>query len=87
MDDISANEMSINDIKIKGDFITLASLLKFCGEAATGGEAKQLVKSGDVKVNGEVSEQKGKKLRNGDIVEISGRRYRTCNNEDSGDIA
>lgn len=85
MDDIN-EELVAADVKIKGEFITLACFLKFCGEASTGGQAKQLIKSGVVKVNGEVFKQKGKKLRDGDTVEISGRKYRTCNNEDSGNI-
>lgn len=65
-------------IEIKDEFIKLDSLLKFSGIAETGGEAKILVQSGQVLVNGEVCTMRGKKMRNGDkaqygdrIVEVS----------------
>ena len=55
--------------EIKTEFIKLDSLLKFAGAAETGGMAKELVQNGFVKVNGETCTMRGKKLRNGDIVE------------------
>ena len=51
-------------------FIKLDSFLKFCGIAETGGHAKEIVLEGACKVNGEACTQRGKKLTNGDIVEI-----------------
>ena len=47
-------------------------LLKFSGVADIGSEAKQMVLDGIVKVNGEVCTMRGKKIRPGDIVEITG---------------
>ena len=38
----------------------------------TGGEAKELVQGGAVKVNGEVCTMRGKKCRAGDVVELDG---------------
>ncbi|MBQ2943998.1 MAG: RNA-binding S4 domain-containing protein [Ruminococcus sp.] len=65
-------------IKINDEYIKLDSLLKFSGLAQTGGEAKVLIQSGQVLVNGEVCTMRGKKMRNGDkaqygdrIVEVS----------------
>ena len=65
-------------IKINDEFIKLDSLLKYSGLAETGGEAKVLIQSGQVLVNGEVCTMRGKKMRNGDkaqygdrIVEVS----------------
>ena len=65
-------------IKINDEFIKLDSLLKFSGLAETGGEAKVLIQSGQVFVNGEVCTMRGKKMRDGDkaqygdrIVEVS----------------
>ncbi len=65
-------------IKINDEFIKLDSLLKFSGLAETGGEAKVLIQSGQVLVNGEVCTMRGKKMRDGDkaqygdrIVEVS----------------
>ena len=51
------------------DYIKLDSLLKLAGGAVTGGQAKLLVQSGQVLVNGEVCTQRGKKIRPGDIAE------------------
>lgn len=45
-------------------------LLKFASLVQTGGEAKMLIADGEVKVNGEVCTQRGKKIRNGDVVEL-----------------
>ena len=65
-------------ITIKEEFIKLDNLLKFSGLAQTGGEAKVLIQSGQVLVNGEVCTMRGKKMRDGDkaqygdrIVEVS----------------
>lgn len=57
-------------VSIKTDFIKLDSLLKFAGACETGGEAKKIILSGLVKVNGEVCLMRGKKIRNGDKVTI-----------------
>lgn len=57
-------------VEITTPFIKLDSFLKFCGAAETGGQAKELVQGGLVLVNGEVCLQRGKKLRDGDIVSI-----------------
>ena len=57
-------------IEINTEFIKLDSLLKFAGIVAIGSEAKFMVTSGAVKVNGEVCTMRGKKIRGGDLVEI-----------------
>jgi ribosome-associated protein len=36
----------------------------------SGGEAKVLVQSGEVRVNGEVETRRGRRLRAGDVVEV-----------------
>lgn len=53
------------------NYIRLDNLLKFEGLAETGGHAKFLIQNGEVKVNGEVCTQRGKKLRKGDTVEFN----------------
>ncbi len=58
------------NIKIDTEFIKLDSLLKLAGIAQTGGMAKNIVKDGMVKVNGEVDTRRGKKIRPGDVVEF-----------------
>ena len=55
-------------IRINTEFIKLDALLKFAGLCETGGEAKELIQGGAVKVNGEVCTMRGKKLHPGDEV-------------------
>ena len=59
-------------ILIHTEFIKLDALLKYAGLCETGGEAKELVQDGAVKVNGEVCTMRGKKCRAGDVVELDG---------------
>ncbi len=59
-------------VAIATEFIKLDALLKFAGVTETGGEAKEAIQAGEVKVNGAVCTMRGKKLRPGDIVELSG---------------
>lgn len=60
-------------ILIHTEFIKLDALLKLAGLVETGGEAKVLIQAGQVLVNGEVCEMRGKKLRPGDNVTLEGR--------------
>ena len=46
-------------IVIKTEFIKLQDLLKFAGLVETGGEAKELIQGGEVRVGGEVCLQRG----------------------------
>jgi len=54
--------------------ITLGQFVKLAGLAATGGEAKNLVSSGVVLVNGRIETRRGHKLAAADIVEVGGVR-------------
>ena len=56
-------------------YITLSQFLKKTGIAATGGQAKYLVKELDITVNGEKEDRRGRKLYSGDEVIIDGRKY------------
>ncbi|MCT4633323.1 MAG: RNA-binding S4 domain-containing protein [Firmicutes bacterium] len=58
------------EVKIKSEFIKLDQFLKFSGFVDTGGIAKAIIQDGLVEVNGEVTTQRGKKLRAGDEVTI-----------------
>ena len=57
-------------IKIDSEFIKLQDLLKLGGAVDTGGMAKNVIQSGEVKVNGEVCTMRGKKMRDGDVAEF-----------------
>uniref|UniRef100_UPI0040568113 RNA-binding S4 domain-containing protein n=1 Tax=Candidatus Electronema sp. TaxID=2698783 RepID=UPI0040568113 len=66
----------IGTARISGDFIELCSLLKLEGIAESGGEAKQLICEGHVRVNGAEETRKRKKIYSGDVVECQGRTVR-----------
>ncbi len=52
------------------DFIELNKLLKILSWVASGGEAKQLIDAGLVKVNDETETRRRRKLRTGDVVQL-----------------
>jgi ribosome-associated protein len=66
------------DIAIKGAMIRLGQLLKLSGLAESGGEARELVTEGVVRVNGEIETRRGRQLRRGDVVEVDGERVRVA---------
>ena len=51
----------------------LDQFLKWQGLAATGGEAKQRIQRGDVRVNGAIETRRGRQLALGDAVSLDGR--------------
>ena len=55
-------------IKIDPPFIKLDSLLKLCDIAQTGGHARILIQDGLVEVNGEICDQRGRKIKAGDKI-------------------
>ncbi len=60
------------DIPIRDQNIDLDQFLKLSGALETGGQAKLVIQSGMVKVNGEVETRRRKTLSIGDLVEIEG---------------
>lgn len=48
--------------------IRLGQLLQYAGIADSGGEAKQLLADGAVRVNGEPEARRGRQLHPGDVV-------------------
>lgn len=62
-------------ISINTEYIKLDQLLKFTNAVEGGGMAKNVILDGLVKVNGEVVLQRGKKLREGDVVEYNNEKY------------
>jgi ribosome-associated protein len=57
-------------IEIDGDMIRLGQLLKLAGAASGGADAKALVASGQVIVNGEPELRRGRQLHRGDVVRV-----------------
>ena len=66
--------MQQETVTITTEYIKLQDILKFAGVVDTGGMAKEVIQAGEVKVNGEVCTMLGKKLRPGDVAELSGVR-------------
>lgn len=55
--------------------IKLDQFLKLASLAPSGGAAKQLIRSGQVKVNGEEEVRRGRQLHHGDVVTLNGEDY------------
>ena len=66
----------MDEIPIRGDVIRLGQLLKLADVADSGGEAKELLASGAVRVNGEVETRRGRQIHTGDVVVVPGRSLR-----------
>lgn len=63
-------------IKLRDEFIKLGQALKATGLVESGVGAKMVILDGQVKVNGTVELQRGKKLHAGDVVEYDGETIR-----------
>jgi len=50
----------LEEVQIRGDTIRLGQLLKLAGVVGSGGDARELLASGDVLVNGEPEERRGR---------------------------
>ena len=57
------------------DKITLSDALKLSGTSQTGGQAKLLIQSGKVKVNGVVETRRKRKVSEGDVLEVEGEEF------------
>jgi ribosome-associated protein len=62
--------MSARDVPIRGEMIRLGELLKLAGVVESGGEAKVLLMTTEVLVNGELENRRGRQLRAGDEVRV-----------------
>ena len=61
-------------ITIKDEFIKLGQALKLAGLVGSGIDAKMVIQNGEVLVNGEVDERRGRKLYPGDVFEFEGKK-------------
>lgn len=64
------------NFQIRGEHITLDALLKAAGIVGSGGEAKERIQAGEIRVDGEPELRRGRKLKGGELVEAEGRRIR-----------
>ena len=58
--------------ELTSEHIELLKLLKITGVVGSGGEAKHLIATGDIKVNGELTLVKRLKIKKGDTVSSEG---------------
>ncbi len=63
-------------VPITGDTIRLGQALKLAGAASGGAEAKALIATGEVTVNGEPEFRRGRQLHPGDVVRVGGEDLR-----------
>jgi len=61
---------------LDGEYIELVRLIKLLRYAESGGQAKVLIEQGEVMLNGNTEYRKRAKLRDGDEVEISGKKIK-----------
>lgn len=61
-------------VRIRGNEIRLDQFLKWAGIVSTGGQAKELIQSGCIFVNGVVETHRGRKLNIGDKVSVKSMR-------------
>ncbi len=69
------SEDSGNQNTLMDEGITLNDALKLSGLAGTGGQAKLLIQSGQVSVNGETETRRKRKLREGDVVRVGDEEF------------
>ena len=62
----------MEEIVLRDAFIKLGQAIKAAGLVESGVEAKIVIQDGEVKVNGVVETQRGKKLFGGEVVEYNG---------------
>lgn len=67
---IEHTTMAILDFELERDFVELNQLLKLTGLCDSGGAGKQLVASGEVRVDGRVELRKTAKIRAGQTVQL-----------------
>ena len=65
-------------IYLRDEYIKLGQALKAAGLVGSGTDAKFVIAEGQVLVNGQTEIQRGKKLREGDVVEYDGEQILIC---------
>jgi ribosome-associated protein len=68
----------MRDVPIDGEMIRLGQFLKLADLIDTGGEAKWRIGAGEVTVNGEVEDRRGRQLVRGDRVTLGATTVRVA---------
>ncbi|MCF8338964.1 MAG: RNA-binding S4 domain-containing protein [Bacteroidales bacterium] len=69
----------MNEFYIETEYINLMQLLKALNIALTGGDAKDMIDTGEVVVNEELENRYRRKLYPGDIVKVMGQEIEVKN--------
>lgn len=69
----------MEQIYIKDEYIRLGQALKLAGLVGSGVDAKFVIKEGLVSLNGEKVCERGKKCRQGDVIEYDGAKVMVNN--------
>lgn len=78
---VTLKKKDAEKIVISTEYIRLDSFLKLSGAVMTGGHAKEVIRDGEVLINGQRCEQRGKKLRTGDAVCFARQKFVVVRNE------
>jgi ribosome-associated protein len=62
----------VRDVSISDDVIRLGQFLKLAGLIDSGADAKMLLGTGEIQVNGETETRRGRQLHRGDVVSVDG---------------
>ena len=68
------------ELGIRDGFIKLGQALKAAHMVDNGAEAKAVIQNGEVTVNGESDDRRGRKLTEGDVVTFRGQQIRIVKN-------
>jgi ribosome-associated protein len=68
----SGSHTDVREVPVHDEGIRLGQLLKLTDLVGSGAEAKALLVSCVVRVNGEVEVRRGRQLQRGDVVEVAG---------------
>ena len=68
--------MKTIEFPLSGEYVELCNLLKLVGIAGSGGQGKQMVADGQVRVDGQPESRKTAKIRAGQLVECLGQQIR-----------
>ena len=69
-------------IQIHTAYITLGQFLKHISLVSSGGEVKYFLKNNVVLINETPDQRRGRKLYDGDVVQVLNRSYQITKNED-----
>ena len=71
---MTGEDRAVRTIEIRPgeDTIRLGQLLKLADAVETGAQVKDVLEAGDVRVNGEPEERRGRQLHRGDVVSVTG---------------